>query len=136
MKLTLLDYLTDIREYDGVAISGDLRCTCGQRQFAIQHTGKQTKGIFSPYIVRKEKQLTVKAICTGCSRSITLYRSGTDRGDEQPFQPFTLPRSSGKFSIRVKYNYRPENLKTDCFENCFLYLLSDDGEEGKALIEE
>ena len=41
----------------------------------------------------------------------------------------------------IKYNYFPEMLKngevySNQFENCFVYIVDNNGKEGKALIEE
>lgn len=141
MKLRILDYLTNICEQDGAALCADLCCACGGRAFEIYHSGKQTKGILSPYIVRKKNRLAVKAVCTKCGCSIVLFDSGTDGAravpatDQAAFIPFLLPKfANNQFPVRIKYNYLPENFKaggdyTNRFENCFIYLLIHDNKE-------
>ena len=53
MLLRTLEYLDNVTEFNGVAISAKLRCSCGNYSFAFSHTGKQTKGILASYIVVK-----------------------------------------------------------------------------------
>lgn len=72
-KLKILDYLINICEFDGVAIEGNLQCSCFCNSFSIYHSGKQTKGIWSPFLVRKNKQLCIKAVCSCCGKSIIIY---------------------------------------------------------------
>ena len=147
MKLRTLDFLTDIQEVNGVALSAKVQCSCGATKFHFFHTGKQTKGIFSPYIIRHKRQLLLKAVCPICKNAIILYDSTQDGASAdkkrsacecKPFETNTL---SSPFAIAIKYNYFPDNLKmngvySNQFENCFIYILDDNGKEGKALIEE
>ena len=147
MKLRLLDYLDDIREHNGVAMSSKLRCTCGNSTFEFFHTGKQTKSILAPYIIRKNKQLILQAKCRSCGKTIEVFNSALDgsRAKTQEgtfeFTAFALPKSRGtEFEVVVKYNYFPEKFKengeySNSFENCFIYIVQN-GKEGKALIEE
>ena len=67
MLLRILKYLDNIEEFNGVAISAKLRCTCGDCFFTFSHTGKQTRGILAPYIIRKNKQLILQAKCRSCN---------------------------------------------------------------------
>lgn len=145
MKLRILDYLDDIQEFNGVAISSKLRCTCGNCSFVFLHTGKQTKGILAPYIVKKNKQLAIKARCTKCNNDIIVFDSQIDGSNPKiaeqlnEFTTFTTPRFF-EFEVVIKYNYWPENFKEDgnysnSFENCFIYII-ENNKEGKALIEE
>ena len=147
MKLRLLDYLDDISEYNGVAISSKLRCTCGNSTFEFFHTGKQTKGVLAPYIIRRNKQLILHAKCRNCGKTIEIFNSTLDgsRAKAQvgtyEFTAFALPKSKGtEFEVVVKYNYFPEKVKendeySNSFENCFIYIV-ENGKECKALIEE
>jgi hypothetical protein len=147
MKLRLLDYLDDISEHNGVAISSKLRCACGNSTFEFFHTGKQTKGILAPYIIRKNKQLILQAKCRSCGKTIEVFNSALDgsRAKEQAgtyeFTAFVLPKSKEtEFEVAVKYNYFPDKLKengeySNSFENCFIYIV-ENGKEGKALIED
>ena len=147
MKLRILDFLTDIQEVNGVALSAKLQCTCGCSDFNFLHTGKQTKGIFAPYIVRKKRQLRLKAVCPVCNNFIILYDSTQDGkpANETSFaceyEPLNINTLSNPFGVAIKYNYFPENLKirevySNQFENCFIYILDNNGKEGKPLIEE
>lgn len=145
MKLRLLDFLDNIEEFNGVAISAKLRCTCGNCSFAFSHTGKQTKGILAPYIIKKNKQLALKAKCSKCGNEIVVYNSQIDGAKPkivEEIREFTTfaTQNSSEFEVMIKYNYFPEKLKEDGnysnqFENCFIYII-DNGKETKALIEE
>ena len=147
MKLRLLDYLGDISEHNGVAISSKLRCTCGKSSFEFFHTGKQTKGVLAPYIIRKNKQLILQAKCRSCGKTIEVFNSSLDgsRATEQAgtyeFTAFALPKSNrSDFEVVIKYNYFPDKIKengeySNSFENCLIYIV-ENGKEGKALIEE
>jgi hypothetical protein len=55
--------------------------------------------------------------------------------------PFVSKSLPSYFSVMIKYNYFPEMLKngevySNQFENCFVYIVDNNGKEGKALIEE
>lgn len=147
MKLRLLDYLADIKEFNGVSLCARLQCTCGSTEFEFSHTGKQTKGIFAPFIIRKRGQLVLKALCPCCHNPIVVYDSekdgahSRDKSGENEFLRFVSSNLPEKISVVIKYNYFPENFKaegiyTNRFENCFIYVVDEDGREGKALIEE
>lgn len=147
MKLRILDFLTDIQEANDVALSAKLQCTCGCSNFKFLHTGKQTKGILAPFIVKKKGQLVLKAFCHCCGNSIIVYDSREDgtrardncvTGEFVPFVSKSLPNN---LSVVIKYNYFPEKFKngevySNQFEECFIYIVDDNGKEGKALIEE
>ena len=147
MSLRILKYLDNIKEFNGVAISAKLRCSCGNYSFTFSHTGKQTKGILAPYIIRKNKQLILQAKCRSCGKTIEIFNSALDgtrakaQAETYEFATFTLPKSNvAEFEVVVKYNYFPEKIKenneySNNFENCFVYLVKDN-KEGKALIEE
>ena len=145
MKLRLLDYLDNIEEYNGVAISAKLRCTCGNCSFMFSHTGKQTRGILAPYIIKKNKQLELNAKCNLCNNEIVAFDSrvdGSNAKDSVEIQDFATFVTAKRFDFEViiKYNYWPENLKEDGsysnqFENCSIYIIEND-KESKALIEE
>ena len=147
MKLRILNFLTDIQEINGVALTAKLQCTCGCSYFNFSHTGKQTKGILAPLIVKKKGQLILKAVCHCCGNSIIVYDSAKDgtRADGNcltgEFVPFVSKSLPNNLSVVVKFNYFPDNFKngevySNQFENCFIYIVNDSGKEGKALIEE
>ena len=147
MSLRILKYLENIQDFNGVAISAKLRCTCGDCFFTFSHTGKQTKGILAPYIIRRNKQLVLQAKCRNCGKTIEVFNSALDGTRAKPqaetyeLTTFVLPKTKeSSFEVIVKYNYFPEKFKgngeySNSFENCFVYIVKD-GNEGKALIEE
>ena len=112
----------------------------------FSHTGKQTNGILAPYIIKKNKQLILQAKCMCCGKNIEVYNSTIDGAKpkaQEPsidFLPFVIPKATAnKFEVIIKYNYWPENLRSDNqysnkFENCFIYII-DHGKETKALID-
>lgn len=147
MTLKLLDYLTDIKEFNGVSLSAKLQCTCGSNSFRFLHTGKQTRGIFAPYIIKKNGQLVLKAVCPYCGNSIIVYDSTKDGAHVCgisslcEFVPFVAKSIPNELSVVMKYNYLPEKFKpeesySNQFENCFIYITDKNEKEGKALIEE
>ncbi len=147
MKLRIYDFLSDIKEYDGVAMEGRLSCTCGGNKFEFSHTGKQTKGILAAHVVSLKGQLALKAKCVHCGNSFVVYDSSKDGAQPQnvtadyQFKPFVLPKSPTNFyKAKVMYNYCAENFKADGlytneFEDCLVYIVDDNGKE-MALIEE
>ena len=147
MKLRVLDYLTNIKEHNGVSLEANLQCSCGATEFRFLHTGKQTKGVLVPFITRKEHQLVLKAVCPCCQNSIIVYNSVED-GDHAhatssafAFIPFTSNKVSKQFPVVIKYNYLPEKMRigeqySNQFESCFIYIIDKNGKEGKPLIEE
>ena len=147
LKLRILDFLTDLKEVNDVALSARLQCTCGCSDFRFLHTGKQTKGILAPLIIKKNGQLALKAVCHSCGNSIIVYDSKIDgarahtNGFTSEFVPFVSKSFPHNLSVVVRYNYFPEKFKngdaySNQFENCFIYILYDSGKQGKALIEE
>ncbi|MBR0449492.1 MAG: hypothetical protein IIX30_01595 [Clostridia bacterium] len=147
MKLRLLDYLSDIKEFNGVSLSAKLQCTCGSNSFEFSHTGKQTRGILAPFIVKKNDQLVLKAFCPSCGNSIIVYDStkdgahACDISSPCEFVPLVAKSLPNQLSVVIKYNYFPEKFKmekvySNQFENCFIYIIDKNRKEGKALIEE
>ena len=145
MKLRILEYLDDIQEFNGVAISSRLRCKCGNRSFVFSHTGKQTKGILAPFIIQRNKQLAIKAKCKKCNHEIIVFDSQIDGSKPKKrmqvceFTTFATPKYS-EFEVAIKYNYWPKNLRengnySNQFENCFISIIEND-KEVNVLIEE
>ena len=98
-------------------------------------------------IIKKKGQLVLEAFCHCCGNSIIVYDSEKDgtraRGNclTSEFVPFVSKSLPSYFSVIIKYNYLPEMLKngevySNQFENCFVYIVDNNGKEGKALIEE
>ena len=52
-RLRIIDNLKILKEVDKVAIEASLVCDCGNEYFYVLHTGKQTKGFFRPWLVKK-----------------------------------------------------------------------------------
>ncbi len=147
MKLRILDFLIDIEEVNGVTLSAKLQCSCGATKFNFLHTGKQTKGILAPFIVRQKQQLLLKAVCPACKNEIIIYDSAQDgasahkKSSACEFKPFAINTLLNPFAVVIKYNYFPEKFKvggvySNQFENCFIYILDSGGKEEMALIEE
>lgn len=147
-KLRIIDYLVNIHEYNGVVIEGNLLCSCSCDTFHIYHTGKQTKGIFVPFLINKKRQLCVKAVCTNCNNSLIIFDSKIDglrsintSKDYYDFVKFVLPKNrKDKYKVTMKYNYFPDKLKVDGlysndFEECFIDVSNNSG-KSKVLIEE
>ena len=146
-RLRIIDNLKILEEANKVAVEASLVCDCGNEYFHVLHTGKQTKGILAPYIIRQNKQLVLQAKCRNCGKTIEVFNSKLDGTRAKPqtgtyeLTTFVLPKSNiAEFEVVVKYNYFPEKIKgnglySNNFENCFIYIVND-GKEGKALIEE
>ncbi len=147
MKLRILDFLVDIEEVSGIALSAKLKCSCGATKFNFLHTGKQTKGFLAPFIIRQKRQLLLKAVCPICKNEIIIYDSTQDgasaykKSSVCEFKPLAINTLSNPFAVAIKYNYFPEKFKiggeySNQFENCFIYILDNNDKEGKALLEE
>ena len=77
-KLRIIDNIKILEEHDNVAMACQLICDCGCNHFIIFHTGKVTKGIFAPYLIKKDKQIVIKAVCKDCGKSIIVFDSKID----------------------------------------------------------
>lgn len=148
-KLRVLDYLTNIEELGQEAMSANVTCSCGSNLFSIQHTGKQTKGILAPHLLKKDQQLIAKAICKACGQEIIVYNSeidGTHRSHSDVKHPiftsFQLSKFKSKFfQIKMMYNYYPDYFKeneilTNEFEMIFIDISNDEVKKAYRLIEE
>ncbi len=148
-KLRVLDYLSKIEELGEEALSADLMCTCGSNLFKIQHTGKQTRGVFTSQLVKKDQQLITKAICINCGAEIIIYNSkidGTHKHQvdqvDSKFRDFNLAKSrSDFFQIRMMFNYYPDKMKengvlTNDFEVIFVDISNKEVKKAYRLIEE
>ena len=114
MILRNLDYLTNLQEHNGVAISATLKCPCGCDTFSFHYKGKQTKGIFAPHIMKSNRQLGLKATCEHCHNAFVLYDSSIDGSspeicaEENEFLLFILPKSDQIF-YKAIVMYRLQN---------------------------
>ena len=147
-KLSILPYLTNIKEHKGLnketfenepcAIEGALTCSCGNNKFKIIHTGKQTKGILAPLIIKKEKQLRVMAVCPECANRIEIYNSSGDN-HRNDFSDFSFSNTS-VWQIKLMYNYYLCKMKfegdySDSFEDFFANIFTE-SHKPKRLLEE
>ena len=147
MELRILEYLKNIEECNDASFSARLQCTCGCSTFEFSHTGKQTRGVLAPFVIKKKRQLILKAACHCCGKPIIVYDSTQDgthaRGTNSPceFVPLRVKSLPDQLSVVIKYNYSPKTFKiggpySNRFENCFIYIIDENGKEEKALIEE
>ena len=147
-KLSVLPYLSNIKEYNGLntgtlknepcAMEATLTCSCGNNKFKIIHTGKQTKGILSPLIIKKEKQLRVMAVCHECANRIEIYNSSEDNCLNE-FSDFSISNTS-VWQIKLMYNYYLRKMKfegdySDSFEDFFANIFTE-SHKPKRLLEE
>ncbi len=124
-KLRIINNLTNVKEHDKVALSGDLKCDCGNEYFKIYHSGKQTKGILAPFLVNKKGQIIIEAQCTCCKKGILIYDNSLDgtkknNVDRLPLQLFSTLNNDCAYKIHIMYNYYENNFKTNSFEDCFI----------------
>ncbi len=136
-ELKTLKNLKNIVNIDNVSLKGTLYCDCGNESFYIYHTGKVTKGILAPYLIKKNKQLVVAAKCSCCGNLITIYNSNDIiKSENIEKEKFIIPNVDGKFHITLMYNYYPNNFKTNLYENLFIDIINNDMKKAKRLIEE
>jgi len=139
-KLRIINNLEIVKEIDNVAISGKLKCSCNCSEFYIYHTGKQTKGIFSPDIINKNGQLVIKTKCTQCNEELIILDSTIDGikpkiKEKSEFNNFVIKNNIDKFKITIYYNYNEENFKTNKFENCFIDIENKNLKNEKRIVE-
>ena len=131
-KLRILDNLRNKVEHDNVAFEGDLVCDCGNMYFEIYHTGKQTKGVLAPFLIRKDNQICIVVKCICCGNEITIYDSGINRGNKKQF---TIKNSLNSYKVHMMYNYLEENFKSNSFEECYIGISNDSLKKSKVLFE-
>ena len=139
-KLRIIDNIKILEEHDNVAMACQLICDCGCNHFSIFHTGKATKGIFAPYLIKKDKQIVIKAVCKDCGKSINIFDSKIDgikpvMCDTYPEEKFLLKNINENFEIVLKYNYYSKDYKTNKFVECFIEIKNDDMKKIKQLYE-
>lgn len=139
-KLRIIDNLNIYEIHDNVAIAGKLICDCGCHLFSIYHTGKVTKGILAPYLIKKDKQIVIRAICKDCGKSIIIFDSKIDgikpiMCDTYPEEKFQIKNIDENFEIVLKYNYYQNDFKTNKFVDCFIKIENKDMKKVKQLYE-
>ena len=133
MDLSFKDFFVIEEEHDKVAVSGNLKCSCEMDKFLVYHTGKQTKGILSPYIKKMDKQILIEAKCPKCGRTIQIYDNTID--GEKPAMASVLERKQflykdmSEFKIKIILNYYEENYMTNKFVTIYVYLFDDNGKQ-------
>ena len=133
MDLSFKDFFVIEEEHDKVAVCGNLKCSCGMDKFLVYHTGKQTKGILSPYIKKMDKQILIEAKCPKCGRTIQIYDNTID--GEKPAMASVLERKQflykdmSEFKIKIILNYYEENYMTNKFVTIYVYLFDDNGKQ-------
>ena len=124
-ELRIINNLEIIEEIDNVALKGKLKCKCGCNVFYIYHTGKQTKRILSPEIVKHKKQVVINAQCVNCKEIIKIFDSTIDGikpvdAKQYEFKKLVLKKDIDTFKIIMMYNYYKEDYKTNKFVECFI----------------
>ena len=139
-QLRIIDNIKIFEVHNNVAMSGQLLCDCGCEMFSIYHTGKVTKGILSSYLIKKDKQIVIKAVCKACGKSIIILDSGIDglnphNHNEYLEEQFLLKDVNDFFEITLKYNYYPKDFKSNKFVDCFIEIKNGDMKKIKQLYE-
>ena len=133
MDLSFKDFFVIEEEHDKVACNGILKCSCGGEKFSIYHTGKQTKGILSPYIKKTQKQILVDAKCSKCGRIIQIYDTTID-GEKtvvacHPERQQFIYKNLTDFKVKIFLNYYEENYMTNNFAMIYIYLYDDNNKQ-------
>ena len=139
-KLRILDNLENIREHNKVALEGDFVCECGNQYFRIYHSGKQTRGILAPYLVKKNHQIVIETKCTCCENSIVIFDSGTDGTSRSapsntPRNLLNISNDADAYKIHFICNYFEANFKTNLFEDCFIEIYNSQFKKPRRLYE-
>ena len=139
-NLRIINNLEIIDEIDNAALKGKLKCNCGGNEFYIYHTGKQTKGIMSPDIVKHKKQVVINAQCVNCNETIKIYDSTNDGikpidTKKYEFKKLVLKKDIDTFKITMMYNYYKEDYKTNKFVDCFIDVESEKLKKNKRIFE-
>lgn len=139
-KLRIIDNLNIYEIHDNVAIAGKLMCDCGCHLFSIYHTGKVTKGILASYLLKKDKQIVIRAVCKDCGKSIIIFDSKIDgikpiMCDTYQEEKFQIENIDEHFEIVLKYNYYSKDYKTNKFVDCFIEIKNRDMKKVKQLYE-
>ena len=130
-KLRTLDSLIINKEIDEVALSGSLQCFCGCKEFNIYHSGKQTKGILRPNVVKYKGQIIIYAKCINCNKTIKILDTNIDGikpkvRPQQQTKQLIIKNNVKEFKINLYFNYNKENYKTNSFEECYIEVENDE----------
>ena len=122
-------------------LESDLVCDCQNDTFKIYHTGIQKNGLFGTVNLKKyNQQIVVKVLCAYCGKKYVIYNSTLDglKPKQIPleeYKPLILKNNEDTFKINVKYNFEPQNYKTDRFEMMQLYIKEKNGKKEICIFE-
>ena len=139
-KLRIIENLVNIHEHNNVALEGDLECECGNRYFTIYHSGKQTKGVFAPYLIKKNHQIIIEAKCTCCEKNIVIFDSSIDGNkrvdaDKKQKNLFNILNNAYAYKVHLMYNYFQNNFRNNLFEDCFITISNSKFKKPRQLYE-
>lgn len=108
--------------------------------FNIYHSGKKTRGILAAYLMKRNKQIIINAVCKKCCNEITIYDSNIDgidaiKNKKYPIEKFVLKDENDAFEIIMMYNYYEKDFKTNQFVECFIEIFNDKMKKPKRLFE-
>ena len=91
-------------------------------------------------MVKKDKQIIIKAVCIKCGKTIVIYDSKIDglnpsSRDASSEEKFILSNGNDSFEIILKYNYFPKDFKTNKFYDCFVEIKNENMNRPKPLYE-
>lgn len=138
--LRIIENAENIKEHNHAALECDLVCECGNKYFKIYHSGKQTKGIFAPYLVKSDRQIVIEGKCTCCEKGIVIFDSSLDginksKSSKAPEQLFNILNDIYAYKIHLMYNYRENNFRTNLFEDCFIEISNSKFKKPRRLYE-
>lgn len=139
-ELRIINNLCDQECIRNVAFKGNLICNCQNKLFNIYHSGKKTRGILASYLMKRNKQIIINAVCKKCCNEITIYDSNIDGVDalktkKYPIEKFILKDENDAFEIIMMYNYYEKDFKTNQFVECFIEIFNDKMKKPKRLFE-
>lgn len=130
MELSFKKYLEinkeETEKYNKESLIGNLKCSCGSYEFNLYHTGRVTKGILLPYVVKTQKQIFLEAVCSSCNKRIQLYDSCVD-GEKPIIVPHPEKKKLeikgvDKFKLEICLNYMNDDYYfTNKFFTFYLY---------------
>ena len=132
-KLRIIDNLIILEEANKVAVEASLVCDCGNEYFYVSHTGKKTKGLLSPWLIKNNKQISVMCKCKDCGKEIIVCDTTIDGlkplDIEKPNYTELAIKGKNVFKIILYYNYQEEDYTTDRFYDCFIHAIDEDGKK-------
>ena len=132
-KLRIIDNIKILTEVDEIAMEASLVCDYGNESFRVLHTGKKTKGILSPWLVKANKQISVMCKCGNCGKELIVCVSTIDGLNplliEKPNYAELAIKGKNVFKIILYYNYQKEDYMTDRFYDCFIHAIDENGKK-------